>query len=139
MVKAFFVHEYRGYSFARQLANGFKTKETRTRRTLDRLCGPDPVYIIRTGRGRRPMIIGKCKLSGPVWYDVEKLHRPETIDETFVFPGGPCDVETGGKWLYDVYDAKPLPYDVPVPENAIRHGRTWIEFDEKDVLKWYRF
>ena len=87
MAKAFFVHEYRGNSFARYIANGFKTKETRTRRTLDKLCGPDPVYIIRTGRGRRPMIIGKCKLSGPAWYDVEKLHRPETIDETFVFSG----------------------------------------------------
>ncbi len=129
MVKAFFVHEYRGSMYARQLANGFKTKETRTRRTLDKLCGPDPVYIIRTGRGRRPMIIGKCKLSGPVWYDVEKLHSPETIKETFVFPGDPRDVQTGGKWLYNVTDAERLPYDIPVPSDAVRHGRVWIEFD----------
>lgn len=129
-IKAFYVRNSKGNPLADLLALGWKTIETRTRRTLDRLAGSgEPVYIIRSQSGRRPMIVGRCYLSSPYWCPADRFHDPDVIAKTRVFPGDPFDVTTGGKWMYDVWMAEPMPVEIPIPDDAVRHGRVWIEAD----------
>ena len=48
-------------------------------------------------------------------------------DQTLIPPGSKFDSDTRGKWFYHM--ARPeacKPY--PLPDTAIRHGRSWCEF-----------
>ena len=127
-IKAFYVRSSRSNPLADLMIAGWKTIETRTRRTLDALAGTgESVYIIRSGSGRRSMIVGRCYLGSAYWCPAERFHDQDVIAKTRVFQGDPFDVTTGGKWLYDVWMAEPLPVEIPVPDDAVRHGRVWIE------------
>ena len=138
MAYAFFVKNEKTMPFAERIAYGWKVWETRTRRTLDKLVNtPEPVYIIRTGRGKNKpsMIIGRCYIRKPAWIPADRFKDPDVIAKTYVFPDSnfyPVDVP--GKWCYPIEYAEPLRIPVPVPDNAIRHGRAWIEFDKNGVI-----
>ena len=138
MAYAFYIKNERSMPFAELVTYGHKTAETRNRRTLDKLVNtPDLVYIIRTGRGKNEpsMIIGRCYIGAPVWIPADRFKDPDIISKTYVLPDSkfyPVDVP--GKWCYPIKQAEPLRIPVPVPDNAIKHGRVWIEFDESGVI-----
>ena len=138
MAYAFYIKNEGSMPFAELVTYGHKIWETRSRRTLDKLVNtPDPVYIIRTGRGKNEpsMIIGRCYIRRPEFIQADRFKDPDVIAKTYVFPDSsfyPVDVP--GKWCYPIKQAEPLRVSVPVPDNAIKHGRTWIEFDENGVI-----
>lgn len=138
MAYAFYIKNERSMPFAERAAYGWKTLETRNRRTLDKLVNtPEKVYIIRTGRGKNnpSMIIGRCYIRKPVWIPAERFKDPDTISKTYVFPDSKFYPDCiHGKWCYPIEYAEPLRIHVPVPDNAIKHGRVWIEFDESGVI-----
>ena len=138
MARGFYVRNEKGTPFADLIANGFKTVETRNRRTLDALTVDyyrsgytyaEPVYIIRSEHGKRSMVIGRCYIMPAYWCPNDRLYDADVVKKTYLTPDSMYAAKRDGKWLYDIVDAEPFPCDVPVPSDSVRHGRTWIEFD----------
>ena len=91
--------------YAEAIARGLKRIETRNRNTLAKLLG-EKVAIVRTRRGKRGL----------------DEHRSITL-----IPVG-SKYDTGPSWGYWLDDAEECePY--PLPANAVRHGRSWCEFN----------
>ena len=119
-----FVNSDGPVKYAREIVNKRKPIETRSRNTLKRLIG-QTVQIIETGKGKRPMIIGQAKISKAVFVAAADFDKYREL--TLIPAGGPFDCKGKGKWFYYLENAKPCkPY--AMPENAIRHGYTWVEF-----------
>ena len=121
-MKGIFVNSAK-VDYAGMLVDGTKIIETRTRRMLDCLCG-ERVAIIRTGKGK-PMVIGYVNII------VGLSMSPEWLNEhrywTKIPKGDKYDSRQTNKICYMVSEPQKCePY--PLPENSIRHGRTWVEF-----------
>ena len=110
--------------YADYIVDRLKPVETRAKDMLHAVVGLR-VAIIRTGSGKKPMIIGyadvvsSARLNGR-WLD-ENRHL------TMIPKGSKYDVNGWAKWCYFLENAERCePF--PLPEDAIRHGRSWCEF-----------
>lgn len=114
-----------GFDFAEAIVRGTKTIETRNRNMLRRLVG-ERVAVVSTRRGRKPMVIGTVYVKFGVFIvpEVFELYR----DDTLIPKWSKYDCPEKGKWCYFLRDAERCePY--PLPEYAVRHGISWVEFD----------
>lgn len=110
--------------FARLIAAGLKRAEIRSRNMLKNLVG-ERVAIISTSRKHKPEIVGYADIvrsefcPAPLW----GMYRADTL----VLQGSKYDCKEKGKYLYWVENAEECePY--PLPDNAVRHGRSYAEF-----------
>lgn len=101
-----------------------KTIETRSKDML-KSCVGHRVALVSTGKSKCPMIVGYadivCKSFCPSEYfaDFQHLH--------LVSSDSKYNTNGKGKWFY-FCDNGTLCEMYPLPENAIRHGRSWCEF-----------
>lgn len=111
--------------YADAIVSGAKTIETRNRDMLSNLVGKR-VAVVRTSRGKNPTIVGYVYIKSKLFVNAKAF---EVFREYTLIPeGSKYDVHGKGKWLYMLEDAeKCLPY--PLPQSAVRHGRSWCEFD----------
>lgn len=110
--------------YARLIVDGVKTYETRTKNTLRPLVGRR-VAIIETGMGS-PMIIGFATIDGADYFEHDAFEGIRSL--TCIPAGSKYDDGGRGKWCYKLSDPYPLYEAVPLPSDAIRHGRAWCEF-----------
>ena len=106
-----------------ELILGFrKTIETRSRNTLRKLVG-QRVALIRTGKGPAVIVgfltITHREFCPPEYFD---RYRAQTC-----IPVGDKYDSTKGKWFYYLEDVERCEPQ-PLPANAIRHGRSYVEF-----------
>lgn len=121
-----FVNES-GIKYASAIVGGYKLAETRSRRMLSALVG-ERVAVVRTGKRKLAEIIGYCTVTGETFCPSAQFGQLRDIH--LVPPGSRYDADKRGKWLYWLADAEPCkPY--PVPVDAVRHGRSWLEIPEK--------
>ena len=122
-MKGMFVADDGCIRYAEAIAKGLKRIETRNRNTLANLLG-EKVAIVRTRRGKNPTVVGYVHMfcvsrEDRGWLDD---HRMATL-----IPVG-SKYDTAPKWCYWLDDAEECePY--PLPANAVRHGRSWCEFN----------
>ena len=110
-----------GVKYADLIVDGYKTIETRSRDML-KSCLFERVAIIRTTRGKKPAIIGYANISGSRW--MRNRQASDFPESTFVPEGSKY---AGNHWFYLLSDPERCePY--PIPENAVRHGRSWCEW-----------
>lgn len=123
-MKAMFVNEDGGVHYALAIVRGYKPWETRTKNMLSQLIG-ERVAVVRTRRGKTPTVIGYVTVRDSRHFNGKYLD--ENRDKTLIPKGSKYDVNGWAKWVYILEDPEPCePY--PLPENAIRHGRSWCEF-----------
>lgn len=119
-----FVNETNSMPYARLLAAGVKTIETRNRNMLSVLVGKR-VAIVRTMRDRNPVVLGYVTITRSMFCNAEDFGKYE--NQHFVQPTSKYAPNGRGKWFYFCEDAeKCVPF--PLPANAVRHGRSWCEF-----------
>lgn len=119
-----FVNEDGGVRYAEAIVKGYKPIETRNRNMLASLVGKR-VAVVRTRRGKNPMIVGYVDIMGAFFHDKEWMHAHR--DLTLIPEGSKHDCVNRGKWCY--YLATPMtckPFDLP--KDAVRHGRSYCEF-----------
>lgn len=109
--------------YADKIVDRIKPIETRSRNMLGRLMGDEPVYVIATGKGKQPMVIGYA------WITCYWKWSAELMDDfrhrTLIPKGSKYD--TGARWCYLMsYAQRITPF--PLPAEAVRHGRSWCEF-----------
>lgn len=120
-----FVNENGGIHYAEAIVSGYKTIETRQRNMLKSLCG-ERVAVIRTHRNARPAIVGYVTIEDYAFCPVSLFNMYR--DDTLIPPGSAHDVRGRGKWFY--YLSAPEKCDpYPLPEDAVRHGRSWAEWE----------
>ena len=121
-MKGMFINEDE-YPYAQAIGMKRKLIETRSRDMLKKLVG-ERVAIIRTKHGEKPMVIGTVLMSLK-WHEQYPWRYQ---DLTLIRIGGKYD--TGWRWMYVCEDAKMLDPEkwFPLPENAVRHGRSWAEW-----------
>lgn len=121
-MKGIFVNEDGGIRYAEAIVSGIKPVETRGKDML-RSCVGERVAIIRTRRGKNPVVLGyadivRSERNGVFWMDA---HR----DLTLIPKGSKYD--KGCKWCYWIENPERCePYQLPL--SATRHGRSWCEF-----------
>lgn len=119
-----FVNQDGGVPYADAIVRGYKTVETRQKNMLLPLVG-ERVAVIRTRRHKRPEVVG--------YVDIDRYEFcPVTLfemyrDETLIPPGSARDVRGRGKWFYRLSNPTECAA-YPLPENAVRHGRSWCEW-----------
>ena len=119
-----FVNQIGGVPYALAIVMGYKPIETRSRNML-RKCVGHRVAIIQTRRGRSPLVIGYATISSAsfqtgAWLDANR-------ELTLIPAGSLYDNQGRGKWCYQMENPEACqPYDLP--SNAVRHGRSWCEF-----------
>ena len=103
---------------------GTKLWETRNRNMLGKLIGRE-VLIIATSKKHKPMIKGIATISEA---------RHVTPEEYELYRGGTCvpkgstyDCGEKGKWLYRMTNPVAFPLRIPLPDDIIRHGRSYCE------------
>lgn len=111
--------------YADAIVNGNKFIETRSMDMLKN-CVHKRVAIIRTHRGEYPTIVGHAFIMGKMFLPAEYLDTIRHI--THIPPGSKHDCKGAGKWCYYLENRTPLYYPRLLPENAVRHGRSWCEF-----------
>ena len=113
-----------GVKYAEAIVGGYKTIETRNRDMLRSLIG-ERVAVVRTGCKKKPTVIGYVHIDFALF-----LRRDEVAaasDRTLIPEGSKYDCTGRGKWCYFLSEPQECePY--PLPDNAIRHGRSWCEF-----------
>lgn len=127
-MKGIFINED-GVKYAELIVSGRKIIETRTRNMLKPVVG-ERVAIISTSRGRKPLVIGYANIQNysfcPItlldgWRDLTLIPKGDTYDKLGKRNG------RQGKWFYEMFRPERCnPY--PLPENVIRHGRSWCEW-----------
>lgn len=116
--------------FAQMIVDGVKTIETRTQDTLKSLVG-QRVAVVRTGHNG-PFVIG--------YVTIESCHECKcqadwdmAIAETRVVRWSKYTwtTSTKKKFMYVLTNPERCtPYRMP--QNAVRHGRVWAEWDEEE-------
>lgn len=110
--------------FPKWICQRWKTIETRQRDMLHDLVG-ERVAVVETGLRQGPMVIGYVDVIGSFFCSAEQFDSYRR--ETMIPAGSPFDCKGSGKWFYQLANAEfCTPY--PLPENTIRHGRSWCEF-----------
>ena len=115
--------------YAEAIVSGIKTIETRNRDMLSELVGKN-VAVVQTRRGKNPTIVGYVRIASKLFVDANAF---EVFREYTLIPvGSKYDCHGKGKWLYILENGeKCLPY--PLPKSAVRHGRSWCEFEFFDM------
>lgn len=127
-----FVNENGCIHYAQLIVDGVKIAETRNRNMLDALI-ESRVAIVRTRRGKHPMVIGYVNICGYTFVNAEEFRKYEKYH--CVPEGSSYDVHGKGKWLYWLDGAERCdPF--PLPNDAIRHGRSWCEYDDPNCVTW---
>ena len=109
--------------YADAIVNLNKFIETRSKDML-KDCVHKLVAIIRTKRGEIPTIVGHAFITGKMFLPAESLDKLRHITH---IPRGSKYDSARGKWCYYLENRTPC-YPVPLPANAVRHGRSWCEF-----------
>lgn len=122
-----FVNENGCVHYAQLIAEGIKTIETRNRNMLKSLVGKR-VAIVKTRRGKLPMIVGYVDITGS-WFCPINMYD-QYRDQTLVPVGSSYDVHGKGKWFYYLENAEEC-FPFPLPEDAVRHGLSWCEYEDK--------
>lgn len=125
-MKGIFVNQLsaHGIPYADLIVMGKKKIETRSRNMLS-ACLFERVAIIRTMKGKKPIVIGYANISSV--RHMMNTKAAECFAETFVPDGSKY---ANNRWFYWMTDAeKCKPY--PLPANAVRHGRSWCEFEKE--------
>lgn len=129
-MKGMFVNESGGVHYALMLAHGLKTIETRNRDMLSALVG-ERVAVIRTRHGKTPQIVGYVTITRKAFCkaeDFDKYFENRVNGSHFVLPQSRFYPHDGrGKWFYFCEEAEACA-PCAIPENAVRHGRSWCEF-----------
>ena len=127
------------FPFIDWIISGLKVYETRNRNTLKSLVGKT-IYFAETGTHKRPVIRCACTIDSVIKITDRKtynLYRRQTK----IKKGSAFDwkTDTKYKYLYKLSNVIPVP-SFPVPDNIIRHGRTWAEIETEtkngDPLQW---
>lgn len=127
-MKAMFVEETGASHYAHWLAEGRKTIETRFKNTLGKLVG-ERVAIVRTRHGKLPLVVGYCVVTD-CWFCPKNEFADYTNQHLIFNEGCKYFAKRTGKYMYEIRHAEKCePYELP--KNAIRHGRSWCEFDER--------
>ena len=122
-MKAVFINGKR-IPYPAWIVQRWKTIETRQRNMLSAMVG-ERVAIAETGRNKKPVIIGYVDIVSCKFCPAEEFDKYRR--ETMIPAGSEFDVKGKGKYLYFLANAEPCePY--LLPDNAIRHGRSWCEF-----------
>ena len=125
-MRGIFVNENGCIHYASMIVAGWKKIETRSRDMLGALVG-DRVAIVRTRRGKSPVIVGYARIAKKHFCPAEEFRAFESLH--FVPEGSAYDCHGKGKWFYWMEDAEVCdPYILP--KNAVRHGFSWCEFEE---------
>lgn len=114
--------------YADAIVHGNKFIETRSKDML-KDCVHNRVAIIRTRRGETPTIVGHAFITWKIFLPADYL---DTIRNITHIPRGSkhdCKGTVKGKWCYHMENRTPC-YPYPLPDNAVRHGRSWCEFEE---------
>lgn len=122
-MKGIFVNQLSasGVKYADAIVDGYKTIETRSRNMLS-ACLYERVAIIRTVCGKKPVVIGYADIVGYVW---QKDKTAADYYESTLVPEG--SKFAGNHWFYLLRNPERCePY--LLPENTIRHGRSWCEW-----------
>ena len=127
-----FVNENGCIHYAELIARGIKIAETRNRDMLRSLVG-QRVAIVRTKRGKHPMIVGYVDIVAKTFVSVEEF--PKLFDLHLVPPGSMYDAKDRGKWCYYLEGAEECdPF--PLPSDAVRHGMSWCEYEDPNYEIW---
>lgn len=119
-----FVNENGGVRYAQAIVEGRKPIETRSRNMLRQLIG-ERVAVIRTRRGKAPVVVGYATISSADFKTAAELEEIRNL--TLIPEGSQYDCKGKGKWCYSMTDAHPcIPFSLPA--DATRHGRSWCEF-----------
>ena len=122
-MKAMFINENeRPYAY--YIVTGLKTIETRSRNMLAPLVG-ERVAVVRTFRGAPALVVGYVTVVDSArkdWYYLN-AHRGDTL----IWGGSAYD--TPVRWCYFLENATECEW-YPLPADAVRHGRSWCEFEE---------
>lgn len=127
-MKAMFVNENGGVRYAWAIVSGYKTVETRSRNMLSALVG-ERVAVIRTRRNSSPVIVGYVNVDKCEWVDKKALHTREWQDRTLIPIGSEYDCTGKGKYCYFLSEPERVEPPMPLPENVVRHGRSWCEWE----------
>lgn len=120
-----YVQSTRAIDYAIALVSGYKPLESRTRDVFKSLDLSQELAVIRTGRGRKPEIVGYITMEPGYHVTPEQFHR--MYAGHLVPPGSKYDTDERGKWLYKVTSWRRLDMPVELPEH-INHGRSYTEF-----------
>ena len=125
-MKGIFVADNGFSRYAILLAMGAKVIETRSRNML-RACVGERVAIIRTMKHRPPMVVGYAKIVRVSFCEAERFQDFYSLH--LVPPGSKYDANGKGKYFYWMAHAEECkPYELPA--SAVRHGRSWCEWEE---------
>ena len=125
MIKGIFVNENGCIPYAELIVRGLKKFETRNRDMLSALVG-ERVAIIRTRRGKKPMVVGFATIRYSFFCSADKFESYR--DVTLIPENSSYDCHGKGKWLYSMDDPYRCEQPIELPSSAIRHGRSWCEF-----------
>lgn len=119
-----FVNENGCIAYARAIVMGLKPIETRNRNMLKSLVDKR-VAIIRTRRGKSPMIVGYATITEAVFHTREEMEALRGL--TLIPEGSEYDCKGHGKWCYYLTNPEACePY--PLPKDRVNHGRSYCEF-----------
>ena len=123
-MKGIFVNEPGGVHYASLIVHGYKTIETRSKNMLKDLVGCR-VAVVRTSRHGKPMVIGYTTIYLSSFCEAKRFDR--FFNQHFVNSESMFAPHGKGKWFYFLKDSEPCtPF--PLPDSAVRHGRSWCEF-----------
>lgn len=122
-----------GLGYAQDIVHGRKCIETRNRDMLGKLVGK-MVAVVQTGRGLKPTVIGYAYIHRKFFCSTPDEWEA-LRDRTLIPPGTKRDAFGRGKWCYGISDAGTIAKPFPIPDNTIRHGRSWCEID-LDSVEW---
>lgn len=125
-MKAMFVNQlsHSGIKYADAIVEAYKDIETRNRNMLSALIG-ERVAVVRTIKGKKPMVIGYVDVIGASFCKAEDFDK--YVNHHCVPLGSAYAPHGKGKWFYHLANAeKCVPFLLPA--SAIRHGRSWCEF-----------
>lgn len=109
--------------YADKIVSAEKPIETRSRNMLKKLVG-HPVVIIATGHGKRPVCIGMAWI---VKAEKKTAEEMDSIRDKTLIPVGD-EFDTGSRWCYFLSSQYKFKNPFPLPEDAVRHGRSWCEW-----------
>ena len=120
-----FVNEDGCIPYAEAIVRGMKPIETRSRNMLGKLVG-HTVAVVRTRRNKYPLIVGFVTIESADFRSAEWLDHNR--DKTLIPPGSKYDSTARGKWCYTLAHPFKFHLPIPLPTDAIRHGRSYCEF-----------
>jgi len=126
-MKGIFVNQLSasGVPYADAIVSGYKTIETRNRDMLSHCVG-EHVAVIKTVRGKMPTIVGYVTINSKLFANAQLFDLLRGC--TLIPVGSKYDIHGKGKWCYCLNGAERCePY--ALPKDAIRHGRSWCEFN----------